>query len=79
MKDEELNINLARGAPIIRTHHENFYGTGYPYRLEGHDIPLGSRILAVVDAYVATRYEHIYSEAHTHKETIAELRRASGT
>jgi len=70
---------LAPVSPIIRAHHEKFDGTGYPYGLEGNDIPLGSRILAVVDAYVAIRDERVYSEAHTHEEAIAELRRASGT
>jgi len=70
---------LAPVSPIIRAHHEKFDGTGYPYGLEGTDIPLGSRILSVVDAYVAIRDERVYSEAHTHEEAIAELRRASGT
>ena len=70
---------LAPVSPIIRAHHEKFDGTGYPYGLEGTDIPLGSRILSVVDAYVAIRDKRVYSEAHTHAEAIAELRRASGT
>ncbi len=70
---------LAPVSPIIRAHHEKFDGTGYPYGLEGNDIPLGSRILAVVDAYVAIRDKRVYSEAHTHEEAIAELRRTSGT
>ena len=66
-------------SPIIRAHHERYDGTGYPYGLESEDIPLTSRILAVVDAYVAIRDERIYSKAHTHEEAVAELRRASGT
>lgn len=70
---------LDRVSPIIRAHHEKIDGTGYPYGLEGDDIPLGSRILAVVDAYIAIRDERIYSKAHTHEEAIAELRRSSGT
>jgi putative nucleotidyltransferase with HDIG domain len=70
---------LAPVSPIIRAHHERFDGKGYPYGLEGEEIPLGSRILAVVDAYVAIRDERIYSKAHTHEEAVAELRRASGT
>jgi putative nucleotidyltransferase with HDIG domain len=70
---------LASVSPIIQAHHEKFDGTGYPYGLEGSDIPLGSRILSVVDAYVAIRDERVYSKAHTHEEAIAELRRASGT
>jgi len=70
---------LASVAPIIQYHHEKFDGTGYPSGLEGEDIPLLSRVLAVVDAYVAIRDERIYSKSHTHKETIAELRKGSGT
>jgi len=70
---------LARVSPIILAHHERIDGTGYPYGLEGVEIPLGSRILAVVDAYVAIRDKRVYSEAHSHEEAVAELRRASGT
>ncbi|MBN1822787.1 MAG: GAF domain-containing protein [Endomicrobiales bacterium] len=45
------NINLLRGAePIIRHHHENFDGTGYPDGLAGDKIPLGARIVAVAEA-----------------------------
>jgi HD-GYP domain-containing protein (c-di-GMP phosphodiesterase class II) len=66
-------------SPIIRAHHEKFDGTGYPYGLAGEDIPLGARILAVVDAYIAIRDERIYSKSHTHEEAIAELRRSSGS
>jgi putative nucleotidyltransferase with HDIG domain len=66
-------------SPIIRAHHEKFDGSGYPYGLAGEDIPLGARILAVVDAYIAIRDERIYSKSHTHEEAIAELRRSTGT
>jgi putative nucleotidyltransferase with HDIG domain len=70
---------LAKVSPIIQSHHEKVDGTGYPYGLEGEDIPLGSRILSVVDAYIAIRDKRIYSKAQSHEEAIAELRRASGT
>jgi putative nucleotidyltransferase with HDIG domain len=70
---------LSHVSPIIRAHHEKIDGTGYPYGLEGEEIPLGSRILAVVDAYIAIRDQRVYSKAHSHEEAIAELRRASGT
>jgi putative nucleotidyltransferase with HDIG domain len=70
---------LAPVAPIIRAHHERFDGTGYPNGLSGEDIPLESRIVAVVDAYIAIRDKRIYSEAHSHEEAIAEIRRNSGT
>src|SRR5439155_23460957 len=38
-------------APIVRYHHENGDGTGYPEGIAGENIPLGSRILAVVDCF----------------------------
>jgi HD-GYP domain-containing protein (c-di-GMP phosphodiesterase class II) len=66
-------------SPIIRSHHEKFDGSGYPYGLIGEDIPLGARILAIVDAYIAIRDKRVYSESHTHEEAIAELRRSAGS
>jgi putative nucleotidyltransferase with HDIG domain len=45
------NINLLKSAePVIRHHHENFDGTGYPDGLSGEKIPLGARIVAVAEA-----------------------------
>ncbi|MCK4801623.1 MAG: HD domain-containing protein [Anaerolineales bacterium] len=70
---------LAPVAPLIRAHHERFDGSGYPYGLAGNDIPLGSRILAVIDAYMAIRDERIYSKRHTHKQSIKEIKKFSGT
>ena len=48
---------------IIRHHHENYNGTGYPDGLKGEDIPLASRILAIADAYVARTRKRAYREA----------------
>lgn len=45
------NINLLKGtAPIIRHHHENYDGTGFPDGLSGEAIPLGARVVAVAEA-----------------------------
>ncbi len=47
-------LNFAKPVlPIIRWHHEHFNGSGYPDGLSGADIPLGARILSVVDVYDA--------------------------
>jgi HD-GYP domain-containing protein (c-di-GMP phosphodiesterase class II) len=70
---------LSSVSPIIRGHHEKYDGSGYPHGLAGEEIPLGARILAVVDAYIAIRDERVYSKSHTHEEAIAELRRSSGS
>jgi putative nucleotidyltransferase with HDIG domain len=70
---------LAHAVPIIRSHQEKFDGTGYPDRLKGDTIPLGARILAVVDAYGAMTDERVYRKARTHAEAVAELLRCSGT
>jgi putative nucleotidyltransferase with HDIG domain len=46
--------------PIVRHHHENWDGTGYPDGLKGQDIPLGARILSVVDCYDALTSDRPY-------------------
>lgn len=71
--------HLAPVAPIILSHHERYDGSGYPHGLKRNEIPLGSRIVAVVDAYVAIRDKRVYSESHTHDEAIEEIKRCSGT
>ncbi|MEW6214148.1 MAG: GAF domain-containing protein [Nitrospirota bacterium] len=63
----------------ILHHHERFDGTGYPEGLKGEDIPIGSRIIAVVDAYVAMTAERPYRKVMTEEEAIAEIIREAGT
>ena len=46
--------------PIVRHHHENWDGTGYPMGLKGTDIPIGARILAVVDCFDALTSDRPY-------------------
>ena len=54
---------LERVAVIVRHHHERFDGSGYPDGLQGEEIPVESRILAVVDAFVAMTEERPYRAA----------------
>ena len=70
---------LARVAPIVRSHQEKFDGSGYPRGLKGEEIPLGARILAVVDAYSAITDERVYRKARSHEAALEEIRRCSGT
>lgn len=60
-------------APIVHAHQEKYDGKGYPYGLEGNDIPLGARILAVVDAYDAMTDDRPYRKPRSHEEAVVEL------
>ena len=59
--------------------HENIDGTGYPAGLKGHDIPLVSRIVAVIDAYDAMVSNRCYRKGLPHGEAIRRLVQSSGT
>jgi len=63
----------------IRHHHEWWDGSGYPLGLAGEDIPLGSRIILVADAFDAMTSDRVYRAAGTAAEAIAELRRRCWT
>lgn len=66
-------------AKIVRHHHERWDGTGYPDGLRGDAIPLGARVLSVVDAYSAMVDERPYKSARPPAEAIEELQRCAGT
>jgi len=70
---------LANVAPIIEFSHERLDGTGYPKGLKGEEIPLGARIIGVVDSYSAMRDERPYKKPRSHREAVEELKRNSGT
>jgi response regulator RpfG family c-di-GMP phosphodiesterase len=63
---------------VIRHHHERYDGTGYPDGLKGREIPLGSRILAVADAYVAMISERSHRSARKPQEALEEIERQAG-
>lgn len=65
-------------APIIRAHHEQWDGHGYPDGLAGEQIPLGARIVAVADAYEAMLTDRPYQQAHDEAWVLAELRSCAG-
>ena len=65
--------------PIVRHHHENWDGTGYPDRLRGEAIPLGARILSVVDCFDALTSDRPYRRRMTDAEALAILRARRGT
>jgi putative nucleotidyltransferase with HDIG domain len=65
--------------PIVRHHHENWDGTGYPSGISGTDIPLGARILSVVDCFDALTSDRPYRPRMTVEEAFATLRERRGT
>jgi len=64
---------------IIRHHHENFDGTGYPDGLAGEDIPLVARIVAISDAYDAMVSDRPYRKGMGHEKAIAILDSGAGS
>ncbi len=68
---------LRDAATIVLHHHEWYDGRGYPHGLAGTEIPVGARIVSIVDAYEAMIAGRPYRAAITHEEAIAELRRQS--
>ena len=65
--------------PIVRHHHEKWDGTGYPDALAGEDIPLGARILTVVDCFDALTSDRPYRRRLTDDEAAAMLMAERGT
>ena len=69
---------LRDAATIVLHHHEWYDGRGYPHGLRGGEIPIGARIVSVVDAYEAMIAGRPYRAAISHEAAIAELRRQAG-
>lgn len=65
--------------PIVRHHHEQWDGKGYPDGLRGAEIPITARILSVVDCYDSVREDRPYRRGMTRPEAVAVLRSNSGT
>src|SRR6185295_9301376 len=89
---ERIKLHAAKGAeiltavefpypvvPIVRSHHEQWNGKGYPDGLSGEDIPFGARILSVVDCFDAVTSDRPYRRKMTDEQGIDILRARSGT
>ena len=64
--------------PIVRCHHENWDGSGYPRGVSGEDIPIGARILSVVDCFDALTSDRPYRAAMSSEQAFDILRERSG-
>jgi HD-GYP domain-containing protein (c-di-GMP phosphodiesterase class II) len=70
--------HLHRALPIVLHHHERWDGQGYPSGLKGEEIPLGARIVAVVDSFHSMTSTRPYRKALSDADALAELRRGAG-
>ena len=73
------SLGSSEVAECVLHHHENWDGTGYPDGLHGQDIPLGSRIILVADAFDAMTSECTYRERLAPEEALAEIEDGAGT
>ena len=65
--------------PIVRAHHENWDGSGYPRGLSGTTIPIGARILSVVDCYDALTSDRPYRGAMSDEQALAIIKSRCGS
>jgi putative nucleotidyltransferase with HDIG domain len=64
--------------PIVRSHHEHWDGTGYPDGLKGEEIPVGARILAVIDCFDAMASDRPYRRALPISGAVAHVQKLAG-
>lgn len=77
--DVNSNQFMKMAADVIRYHHENWDGSGYPDGLAGDDIPLAARIVRITDSYDCILGERCYKEAHDRSFAIDEMKAGRGT
>jgi HD-GYP domain-containing protein (c-di-GMP phosphodiesterase class II) len=72
-------VELREVGRLVRHSHERWDGTGYPDGLAGEEIPLGSRIIFVADAFHAIRCDRAYRAGRSAQEAVTEILRCAGT
>lgn len=85
-RHSEIGYRIAETSPelihiskYILFHHERWDGTGYPKGLRGDEIPMLSRIIAVVDVYDVMTNARVYKDPVSHDEALKEIVRCSGS
>lgn len=69
---------LRLAAVIALQHHENWDGSGYPYRLSGEQISIESRIVTICDVYDALRQDRPYHNGIGHEQAVRTVERGDG-
>ncbi len=72
-------LHLGDAGAIVLAHHERFDGHGYPHGIKGEDIPLGARIYAVADSYIAMTSDRPHRKKMSHDKARREILRSSMT
>jgi diguanylate cyclase (GGDEF)-like protein/putative nucleotidyltransferase with HDIG domain len=72
------DLGIARAATFVLHHHERWDGRGYPHRLSGAEIPFGSRIILVADAFDALTSDRAYRRGVSVDAAIHEIQSESG-
>ena len=70
---------LTMGKEVAYSHHEKWDGSGYPRGLQGENISLQARIIALADAYDAMTSKRSYRKGLTKEEAITEIKNNAGT
>jgi putative two-component system response regulator len=70
-------LQMAR--EIAFTHHEHWDGRGYPQGLQGDDIPISGRLMAIADVYDALISKRVYKEAFSHEKAVEIVSQSAGT
>ncbi len=85
-KHSDVGHRIAQSAPdlahvsdYILKHHEWWNGNGYPLGLKGNEIPLESRVIAIIDAYISMTSDRPHRLAMSKNEALAELNKCAGT
>ena len=85
-KHPEIGYRIAMAAPELKhiaeyilCHHERWDGKGYPQGLTGEEIPVLSRIIAVVDSYDAMTHDRAYRKAISAEDAKTEILNNAGT
>lgn len=71
--------SLKPAIPIILHQRERYDGKGYPLKLKGEEIPVGARIVSVVDSFIAMVSERTYRSTMSFEEGVTEIEKHSGT
>jgi len=70
---------LEKASELVLFHHEQFNGEGYPRGISGNDIPVGSRLIAVADAFDCMTTNRSYRPAMNFETAVSELNNCAGT